>query len=70
MLVVYFVIVVPYRRIQARRGQTVFGDPRPGQDLPRLPVQRHTGRGEQVQVLRHGTAAGRRRLTRAHFASA
>jgi large conductance mechanosensitive channel len=25
MLVVYFVIVVPYRRIQARRGVTVFG---------------------------------------------
>jgi large conductance mechanosensitive channel len=25
--VVYFIIVVPYRAIQARRGQTVFGDP-------------------------------------------
>jgi large conductance mechanosensitive channel len=25
--VVYFVIVVPYKHIQARRGQTVFGDP-------------------------------------------
>jgi large conductance mechanosensitive channel len=25
--VVYFLIVVPYRAIQARRGQTVFGDP-------------------------------------------
>ena len=27
MLVVYFLIVVPYKHIQARRGQTVFGDP-------------------------------------------
>ncbi|HTT50324.1 MAG TPA: MscL family protein [Streptosporangiaceae bacterium] len=25
--VVYFVIVVPYKHMQARRGQTVFGDP-------------------------------------------
>jgi len=25
--VVYFVIVVPYKHVQARRGQTVFGDP-------------------------------------------
>jgi large conductance mechanosensitive channel len=27
MAVVYFVIVVPYKHVQARRGQTVFGDP-------------------------------------------
>jgi large conductance mechanosensitive channel len=27
MLVVYYVIVVPYRRIQARRGITAFGPP-------------------------------------------
>ena len=27
MLVVYYVIVVPYRRIQAKRGVTVFGPP-------------------------------------------
>jgi large conductance mechanosensitive channel len=27
MAVVYFVIVVPYKHAQARRGQTVFGDP-------------------------------------------
>jgi large conductance mechanosensitive channel len=27
MAVVYFVIIVPYKHIQARRGQTVFGDP-------------------------------------------
>jgi large conductance mechanosensitive channel len=27
MAVVYFIFVVPYRAIQARRGQTVFGDP-------------------------------------------
>jgi large conductance mechanosensitive channel len=25
--VVYFLIVVPYKAVQARRGQTVFGDP-------------------------------------------
>ena len=25
--VVYFLIVVPYKHVQARRGQTVFGDP-------------------------------------------
>jgi large conductance mechanosensitive channel len=27
MAVVYFIIIVPYKHIQARRGQTVFGDP-------------------------------------------
>ena len=27
LAVVYFVIVVPYKHVQARRGQTVFGDP-------------------------------------------
>jgi large conductance mechanosensitive channel len=27
MAVVYFLIVMPYKAIQARRGQTVFGDP-------------------------------------------
>ena len=27
LAVVYFLIVVPYKHIQARRGQTVFGDP-------------------------------------------
>jgi large conductance mechanosensitive channel len=27
MAVIYFVIVVPYKSVQARRGQTVFGDP-------------------------------------------
>ena len=27
MAVVYFLIVVPYKHIQARRGQVVFGDP-------------------------------------------
>jgi large conductance mechanosensitive channel len=34
MLVVYFVIVVPYRHIQRRRGQTVFGDPPPVKTCP------------------------------------
>jgi large conductance mechanosensitive channel len=27
--VVYFLIVVPYKHVQARRGQVVFGDPAP-----------------------------------------
>jgi large conductance mechanosensitive channel len=34
MLVVYYVIVVPYRRIQARRGATVFGPPAPVKTCP------------------------------------
>lgn len=34
MLVVYFVIVVPYKHIQARRGVTVFGDPAPTKTCP------------------------------------
>ena len=34
MAVVYFVIVVPYKHIQARRGQTVFGDPAPVKTCP------------------------------------
>jgi large conductance mechanosensitive channel len=34
MLVVYFVIVVPYRHVQSRRGQTVFGDPSPVKTCP------------------------------------
>jgi large conductance mechanosensitive channel len=34
MAVVYFVIIVPYRHIQARRGQTVFGDPPPVKTCP------------------------------------
>ena len=32
--VVYFVIVVPYRAIQRRRGVTVFGDPPPVKTCP------------------------------------
>jgi large conductance mechanosensitive channel len=34
MLVIYFLIVVPYRAIQRRRGVTVFGDPPPAQTCP------------------------------------
>jgi large conductance mechanosensitive channel len=34
MAVVYFLIVVPYRHIQARRGQTVFGEPAPVKTCP------------------------------------
>lgn len=32
--VVYFLIVVPYRKYQARRGVTVFGDPAPLKTCP------------------------------------
>ena len=32
--VVYFLIVQPYKHIQARRGQTVFGDPAPVKTCP------------------------------------
>lgn len=34
MTVVYFVIVVPYRTIQRRRGVVVFGDPPPVKTCP------------------------------------
>ena len=34
MAVVYFVIVVPYRAISARRGTTVFGEPAPTKTCP------------------------------------
>jgi large conductance mechanosensitive channel len=32
--VVYFLIVVPYKHVQARRGQVVFGDPVPVKTCP------------------------------------
>jgi large conductance mechanosensitive channel len=32
--VVYFLIVVPYRRLQARRGAKVFGEPEPTKTCP------------------------------------
>jgi large conductance mechanosensitive channel len=34
MAVVYFMIVVPYKHVQARRGVTVFGDPTPAKTCP------------------------------------
>jgi large conductance mechanosensitive channel len=34
MAVVYFLIVVPYKTVQARRGQVVFGDPPPVKTCP------------------------------------
>jgi large conductance mechanosensitive channel len=34
MAVVYFLIVVPYKHVQARRGQMVFGDPAPVKTCP------------------------------------
>jgi large conductance mechanosensitive channel len=32
--VVYFLIVIPYKMVQARRGQVVFGDPAPVKTCP------------------------------------
>ncbi|MFG3117618.1 MscL family protein [Streptomyces sp. NPDC048197] len=34
MAAVYFLIVVPYKAVQARRGVTVFGDPTPATTCP------------------------------------
>jgi large conductance mechanosensitive channel len=34
MAVVYFLIVIPYKAVQARRGQVVFGDPPPVKTCP------------------------------------
>jgi large conductance mechanosensitive channel len=34
VLVVYFLIVVPYKRVMARSGKTVFGDPAPTKTCP------------------------------------
>jgi large conductance mechanosensitive channel len=34
MAVIYFLIVVPYKAAQARRGQVVFGDPAPVKTCP------------------------------------
>jgi large conductance mechanosensitive channel len=32
--VIYFLIIVPYKMVQARRGQVVFGDPAPVKTCP------------------------------------
>jgi large conductance mechanosensitive channel len=34
MMVLYFLIVVPYKTIMARRGETVFGEPAPVKTCP------------------------------------
>ena len=34
MAIIYFVIIVPYKHVQARRGQVVFGDPAPVKTCP------------------------------------
>lgn len=34
MVVIYFFIVTPYKMLQARRGQVVFGDPAPVKTCP------------------------------------
>jgi large conductance mechanosensitive channel len=51
MAVVYFLIVVPYKIVMARRGKTVFGEPPPNQDMPSVPVRRSESRRHQVQAL-------------------
>ena len=40
MLVLYFFIVVPYKALMARRGETVFGEPGPVKTCPSGAVQR------------------------------
>lgn len=34
MAVIYFVLVVPYKKVSARRGEVVFGDPAPVKACP------------------------------------
>ena len=34
MAVVYFVLVIPYKKVSARRGVVVFGDPAPAKTCP------------------------------------
>ena len=34
MAVIYFLIIVPYKAVQTRRGQVVFGDPAPVKTCP------------------------------------
>jgi large conductance mechanosensitive channel len=34
MVVIYFVLVVPYKRVAAKQGRTVFGDPSPTKTCP------------------------------------
>ena len=34
MATIYFVIVIPFKAVQARRGVTVFGDPAPAKTCP------------------------------------
>jgi large conductance mechanosensitive channel len=34
MAVIYFLIITPYKAVQARRGQVVFGDPAPVKTCP------------------------------------
>jgi large conductance mechanosensitive channel len=65
MLVVYFVLVVPYKAIQARRGMVVFGDPAPAKTCPAclsddLPLDASKCRycGTEQPSGRHSTAAG------------
>ena len=60
MAVIYFVIVIPYKHVQARRGQVVFGDPAPVKTCPAclssdLPVAaskcKYCGTDQPVQTV-------------------
>src|SRR2546430_12121525 len=44
MAVVYFLIVMPYKAIQARRGQVVFGDPPAVKTCPARSEERRVGK--------------------------
>ena len=57
--VVYFLIVLPYKSVQARRGITVFGDPPPAKtcpaclsdDLPAAQTQLHAVEDQQLAAV-------------------
>ncbi len=53
MAVIYFVIVVPYRAVQKRRGVTVFGEPAARADMSGLPFGGPADGRDKVQVLRN-----------------
>ena len=53
MAVLYFLIVVPYKTMMARRGETVFGEPAPVKTCPACLSQDLPVAASEVQVLRH-----------------
>jgi large conductance mechanosensitive channel len=63
MAIIYFVIIVPYKHVQARRGQVVFGDPPAVKTCPACLSSDLSAAAAKCKVLRHGPAHYRRRLT-------